>query len=79
MLYNCINSIVKVSKNCSDVMNKHINKGLAITKEDDEDFENFTKYWICDNVEGDFKVRDHCHTLWDVKVRNHCHTARFST
>ena len=31
--------------------------------EDDEGFENCTKYWICDNghVDADFKVRDHCH------------------
>ena len=34
-----------------------------MTKEDDEDIENCTKCWICDNtyVAGDFKVRDHCH------------------
>ena len=29
-------------------------------KDDNEDFENSTKYWICD-VNGDVKVRDHCH------------------
>ena len=34
-----------------------------MTKEDDKDFENSTKCWICDQVyvEGDDKVRDHCH------------------
>ena len=34
-----------------------------MTKEDDEDFENSTKRWICDNVyiHGDVKGRDHCH------------------
>ena len=28
---------------------KYFNKELMMTKEDDEDFENSTKYWICDN------------------------------
>ena len=44
-------------------MKKHFNKELVMTKEDDEDIENSTKCWIYDNVyvEGDLKVRDHCH------------------
>ena len=34
-----------------------------MTKKGDEDFENSTKCWICDNdyVDGNVKVRDHCH------------------
>ena len=29
---------------------------------DDQEFENSTKFWICDvYVDGDVKVRDHCH------------------
>ena len=33
-----------------------------ITKEDD-DFENSNKCWVCINVfvDGDAKIRDHCH------------------
>ena len=33
-----------------------------MTKEDNEDFKNATKCWICDNdyVDTDVKVRDHC-------------------
>ena len=32
-------------------------------KKDDENVENSTKCWICDNtfVEGDIKVRGNCH------------------
>ena len=50
-------------KYCSDVMKKHFNKELVMTKEDNEDFENSTKCWICDNdyIDNDVKVRDHCH------------------
>ena len=35
-----------------------------MTKADNEDFNNSTKCWICDNVytDSDVKVRDHCHT-----------------
>ena len=34
-----------------------------MTKEDKEDFNNFTKCWICHNdyVDNDIKVRYHCH------------------
>ena len=34
-----------------------------MTKKDNEDFENSTKCWICDNAyfDGDVKVTDHCH------------------
>ena len=34
-----------------------------MTKEDNEDFKNSTKCWICDNdyIDNDVKVRDHCH------------------
>ena len=41
---------------------KHFNKKLGTIKKDNEDFENSTKYWICDNdhIDNDVKVRDHC-------------------
>ena len=40
---------------------KKINKELVMNEEENEDFENFTKYWTCDNVyvDGDVKVTDH--------------------
>ena len=44
-------------------MKKLFNKELAMTKENNKDFENSTKCWICDNnyIENNVKVRDHCH------------------
>ena len=62
-VYNFINSMVEESKYWSDVMKKHFNKELVMAKEDDKDFENFNKCWIFDNayLQGDVKVRDHCH------------------
>ena len=46
-----------------DVMKKLFNKELEMTKENNKDFENSTKCWICDNnyIENNVKVRDHCH------------------
>ena len=41
--------MIEESKYCSEVMKKHFNKGLVMTKEDNEDFKNSTKCWICDN------------------------------
>ena len=61
--YNFISNMIKESSYCSNVMKKHFNKELAVTKKDNEDFENSTKCWICDNdyINGDVKVRYHCH------------------
>ena len=62
-IYNSINSMIEERKYCSSVMKKYFNKELAMTKEDNEDFKNSTKCWICDNdyIDNDVKVRDHCH------------------
>ena len=34
-----------------------------MAKEENENFNNSTKFWICDNVyvDNDVKVRDNCH------------------
>ena len=41
--------MIEETKYCGDVMKKHFNKELVITKEDNEDFENSIKFWIYDN------------------------------
>ena len=53
--------MIEESKYCSDVMKKHFNKELVMTKEGKKDFENSAKCWIRDNDFIDVKVRDHCH------------------
>ena len=52
-VHNFINSMIKESKYCSDMM----------TKEGNEDFKNSTKCCIYDNdyTDNDVKVRDRCH------------------
>ena len=51
--------MIKESKYCCEVIKKHFNKALAMTKEGNEDFKDSTKCWICDNdyVDNDVIVR----------------------
>ena len=48
-VYNFIDNMIQESKYCSGLLKKHFNKKLVMTKEDNEDFKNSTKCWICDN------------------------------
>lgn len=65
--------MTKESKHCNDALKKHFNKELVMTKEDSENGESSTKFWICDNtfVEGDIKVRDHCHVTKKCRGATH--------
>ena len=62
-VYNFISIMIEESKYYCDVMKKDLNKELVMTKKGNEDIENSTKCWICDNdcIDGDVKIRDHCH------------------
>ena len=72
-VYNFINSLIKESKYCSGVTKKHFNKELVMTKEDNENFKNSAKCWICDNgyIDNDVKVRDHCHITGQYRASAH--------
>ena len=54
---------MKKRKYCSEVIKRYFKKELVMTKEDNEDFKNSTKCWICDNdyINSDVKVKDHGH------------------
>ena len=58
---------------CTNIMKKDVNKEPVMIKEDDEDFESSTKWWICDQVyvEGDPKIRDHCHITGKYRATAH--------
>ena len=55
--------MIEKSTYCGDVMKKHFYKQLLMTNEDNENFKNSVKFWICPNdyVDTDVKVRDYCH------------------
>ena len=65
--------MIEESKYCIDVIKKHFNKELVMTKEDNDDFENSTKCWICDNnyINNDVKVKDHFHVTEKYKGSSH--------
>ena len=46
---------------------------MYCNEEDNVDFENSTKFWICDNdyINGDVKVRDHGHITEKYRVSEH--------
>ena len=64
-VYSFNNNMIEESKYCSKVMKRYFNKELVMTREDNENFKNSTKCWICDNdyVDNDVKMRDHCHII----------------
>ena len=67
-------AVTEESKYCSDVMEKHFNKELVMTKKDNEDFQNSTTCRICDNnyIDNDVKERNHC--LIFGKYKGSAHT-----
>ena len=54
----------------SHMRKNHYNKELVMNKEDDENFENSAKYWICSNtfVEGDVEVKYHYYVTGKIGV-----------
>ena len=76
--YEFIKAILKEYKYCKKVMNKHFNKNLIMSEEEEHLFQQSNSCWICkkliDNDEE--KVRDHCHvtgkfrgtTHWDCNI-----------
>ena len=63
--------MIEESKYCSDAMKKYFNKELVMTKEDNENFKNSTKRWICDN---DFIANDIKYVLIDLLNLRSRHT-----
>ena len=49
VVHTFITNTVEESK-YGRVIKKHFNEELVMTKEDNENFENSTKCWICDNT-----------------------------
>ena len=76
--YEFIKAILKEYKYCRKVMNKHFNKNLIMSEEEEHLFQQSNSCWICkkliDNDEE--KVRDHCHVTgkfrgaahWDCNI-----------
>ena len=61
--YEFIKAILKEYKYCKKVMNKHFNKNLIMSEEEEHLFQQSNSCWICEKLidNDDEKVRDHCH------------------
>ena len=61
--YEFIKAILKEYKYCKKVMNKHFNKNLIMSEEEEHLFQQSNSCWICKKLidNDDEKVRDHCH------------------
>ena len=71
--YEFIKAILKEYKYCKKVMNKHFNKNLIMSEEEEHLFQQSNNCWICkkliDNDEE--KVRDHCHVTGKFRSAAH--------
>ena len=71
--YEFIKAILKEYKYCKKVMNKHFNKNLIMSEEEEHLFQQSNSCWICkkliDNDEE--KVRDHCHVTGKFRGAAH--------
>ena len=76
--YKFIKSILKEHKYFRKIMNKHFNKNLIMTEEEENLFQESNNCWICKKLidNDDEKVRDHCHITgkfrgaahWDCNI-----------
>ena len=62
-VYNFMENMLEEVDWCKQTMEKHFNKPLEMTEEDEVDFRKATKCHICDRQyqDKDIRVRDHCH------------------
>ena len=67
-------AILNEYKYCKKVMNKHFNKHLIMSREEEHLFRQSSSCWICkkliDNDEE--KFRDHCHVTGKFRGAAHC-------
>ena len=71
-----INLLKQFLKNdyCKKVIEKHFNKTLIMSVEDERRFQSSNKYWICNKffVTGDNNVRDHDNVTGKYRGSAHC-------
>ena len=71
--YEFIKAILKEYKYCKKVMNKHFNKNLIISEEEEHLFQYSNSCWICKKLidNDDEKVRDYCHVTDKFSSKAH--------
>ena len=72
-VYKFLEDMLQEVDYCKKIIRLHFNKPLKMTKDDDLDFKNATKCYICKKkyTEKDIRVRDHCHIIGNYRGSAH--------
>ena len=74
---NCVKEFIEwvfeQEKYCNQIIQKHFNKKLKMTIEDEKNYQNLQNYWMCDQkiINDKDKVRDHCHIAGKYRGATH--------
>ena len=65
--------IFEQQKRCNQIINKHFNKKLKMTRENENKNQNSMNCWICHQkvINNKDKVRDHCHIIGKYRRAAH--------
>ena len=79
IVYEFIKAILTEYKYCRKIKNKHFNKNLIITEEEEDLVQESKSCWICKKLidYDDEKVRDHCHISGKFRGAAHWDCKRF--
>ena len=71
--YEFIKAILKEYKYCRKVMNKHFNKNLIMSEEEEHSFQQSNSSWICKKLidSDEDEVRDYCHVTGKFRGAAH--------
>ena len=71
--YEFMKAILKEHQYCKRVVEKHFNKNL-IMSEEEEEFQSSSACWICEKLidNDDDNVRDHWQVTGEFQGRAHC-------
>ena len=72
---NCVNDFIKWAfiqqKRINQIIDKHFNKKLKMSEDDEDNYQNSEICWICTQKIIKDKVRDHCHITGKLRGSAH--------
>ena len=80
LLMNLLKQFLRSINIAEKVVNKHFNKNLIMTEEEEHLFQENKSCWICKKLidNDDEKVRDHCHISGKFRGAAHWDCNKFS-
>ena len=71
LLIKLLKQLLKSMNTVKNVMKKHFNKNLVMAEKEEEQFQSSSICWICEKLNEDEKVRDHCHITGTFRGASH--------